>query len=112
MPAGAKGARPSGAYGAGCCRHRQGRPGAGAKLEQHRSRSERAFAELKAFSAAVERRFGEEGVRALLRSSEPGPKPFDGGAAAAAAEQARLPEVARAAAIIKSGERPSWSGSG
>ena len=68
--------------------------------------SDKAVAgELKAFAAAVEKRFGEDGVRAMVRADQPGAKAFEGGASVAPAERQAAAEAGRATSIIKSGER-------
>ena len=59
--------------------------------------------ELRAFSAAVEQRFGEEGVRAMLRA---GDRPRVVHAPSVAPEQrAALDQVAGLTAALKAGER-------
>ena len=68
--------------------------------------SDKAVAgELKAFAVAMEKRFGEDGVRAMLRADQPGAKAFEGGASVAPAERQAAAEAGRATSIIKSGER-------
>jgi hypothetical protein len=68
--------------------------------------SDKAVAgELKAFAAAMEKRFGEDGVRAIVRAEQVGGKAFDGGASVARAQRQALAEAGRATSIIKSGER-------
>ena len=56
---------------------------------------ERVTSELSAFTAAVEKRFGEEGVRAILRSQHPGVTSFDGGASMPLEQRMALREVKR-----------------
>jgi hypothetical protein len=68
--------------------------------------SDKAVAgELTAFAAAMEKRFGEDGVRAMLRADQPGAKAFEGGASVAPAERQAAAEAGRATSIVKSGER-------
>ena len=68
--------------------------------------SDKAVAgELKAFAAAMEKRFGEDGVRAMVRAEQVGAKAFEGGASVAPAERQAAAEAGRATSIIKSGER-------
>ena len=68
--------------------------------------SDKAVAgELTAFAAAVEKRFGEDGVRAMVRAEQAGAKAFEGGASVAPAERQAAAEAGRAMASIKSGER-------
>ena len=68
--------------------------------------SDKAVAgELKAFAAAVEKRFGEDGVRAMVRAEQVGGKAFEGGASVAPAERQAAAEAGRAMAAVKSGER-------
>jgi Ti-type conjugative transfer relaxase TraA len=68
--------------------------------------SDKAVAgELKAFAAAMEKRFGEDGVRAMIRSEQAGAKAFEGGASVPPAERQAAAEAGRATSIIKSGER-------
>ena len=66
---------------------------------------ERVAGELRAFGAAVEQRFGEEGVRAMLRA---GRRPGAVTAASVAPEQRpALDQVAGLTAALKAGERAS-----
>jgi len=68
--------------------------------------SDKAVAgELKAFAAAMEKRFGENGVRAMVRAEQVGAKAFEGGASVAPAQRQAIAEAGRATSIIKSGER-------
>ena len=68
--------------------------------------SDKAVAgELTAFAAAMEKRFGADGVRAMVRADQPGAKAFEGGASVAPAERQAAAEAGRATSIIKSGER-------
>jgi Ti-type conjugative transfer relaxase TraA len=68
--------------------------------------SDKAVAgELTAFAAAMEKRFGEDGVRAMIRADQPGAKAFEGGASVAPVQRQALAEAGRATSIIKSGER-------
>ena len=68
--------------------------------------SDKAVAgELTAFAAAMEKRFGEDGVRAMVRADQPGAKAFEGGASVAPAERQAAAEAGRAMATVKSGER-------
>ena len=68
--------------------------------------SDKAVAgELTAFAAAMEKRFGADGVRAMIRSEQAGAKAFDGGASVATADRQAVAEAGRATSIIKSGER-------
>ena len=68
--------------------------------------SDKAVAgELTAFAAAMEKRFGEDGVRAMVRADQAGAKAFEGGASVAPAERQAAAEAGRATSIIKSGER-------
>jgi len=68
--------------------------------------SDKAVAgELKAFAAAVEKRFGEDGVRAMVRAEQVGGKAFEGGASVAPAERQAAAEAGRAMVAVKSGER-------
>jgi Ti-type conjugative transfer relaxase TraA len=68
--------------------------------------SDKAVAgELTAFAAAMEKRFGADGVRAMVRADQPGAKAFEGGASVAPAEHQAAAEAGRATSIIKSGER-------
>ena len=60
--------------------------------------------ELSAFAAAVETRFGAEGVRAMLRAQQPGAKPFEGGPSVAPEQGKAVAEVGRVIAAIKMGE--------
>ena len=67
--------------------------------------SDKAVAgELTAFAAAAEKRFGADGVRAMLRADQPGAKAFEGGASVAPAERQAAAEAGRAMATVKSGE--------
>lgn len=84
----------------------------GAKTDKERAdawkatTSDKAVAgELKAFAAAMEKRFGEDGVRAMVRAEQVGAKAFDGRASVAPAERQAAAEAGRATSIIKSGER-------
>ena len=61
--------------------------------------------ELKAFTTAVEARFGAEGVRAMLRAQQPGAKPFDGGASVTSGQRQAVVELGQAVAVIKAGQR-------
>ena len=65
---------------------------------------EKVAAELTGFTAAVERRFGEEGVRAMLRAQQPGAKPFDGGPTVAPEQREVVAEVGQAMSAIKAGQ--------
>ncbi len=68
--------------------------------------SDKAVAgELTAFAAAMEKRFGADGVRAMVRADQPGAKAFEGGASVAPAERQAAAEAGRAVAAVKSGER-------
>jgi Ti-type conjugative transfer relaxase TraA len=68
--------------------------------------SDKAVAgELKAFAVAMEKRFGEDGVRAIVRAEQVGGKAFEGGASVAPAERQAAAEAGRVTSIIKSGER-------
>jgi Ti-type conjugative transfer relaxase TraA len=68
--------------------------------------SDKAVAgELRAFAAAMEKRFGEDGVRAIVRADQPGAKAFEGGASVAPAQRQAIAEAGRATSIIKNGER-------
>ncbi len=66
-------------------------------------RDERVAGELRAFGAAVEQRFGEEGVRAMLRA---GGRPGAVTVASVALEQrSALDRVAELTVVLKTGER-------
>ncbi len=65
--------------------------------------------ELSAFAAAVEKRFGEDGVRAMLRAQQPGTKPHEGGPSVSDDHKEAMVEVGRAIAMIKAGEGASAS---
>jgi Ti-type conjugative transfer relaxase TraA len=68
--------------------------------------SDKAVAgELTAFAAAMEKRFGADGVRAMVRAEQVGAKAFEGGASVAPAQRQAIAEAGRATSIIKSGER-------
>jgi hypothetical protein len=68
--------------------------------------SDKAIAgELTAFATPVEKRFGEDGVRAMVRADQPGAKAFEGGASVAPAERQAAAEAGRAMAAVKRGER-------
>ena len=68
--------------------------------------SDKAVAgELTAFAAAMEKRFGEDGVRAMLRADQPSAKAFEGGASVAPAERQAAAEAGRAMATVKDGEQ-------
>jgi hypothetical protein len=68
--------------------------------------SDKAVAgELAAFAAAMEKRFGADGVRAMVRADQPGAKAFEGGASVAPAERQAAAEAGRAMAAVKRGER-------
>jgi hypothetical protein len=60
--------------------------------------------ELTAFAAAMEKRFGADGVRAMLRADQPGAKAFEAGASVAPAERQAAAEAGRAMAAVKRGE--------
>jgi Ti-type conjugative transfer relaxase TraA len=60
--------------------------------------------ELTAFAAAMEKRFGADGVRAMVRADQPGAKAFEGGASVAPAERQAAAEAGRAMAAVKRGE--------
>ena len=60
--------------------------------------------ELAGFTAAVEKRLGEEGVRAMLRAQQAGAKPFEGGPTVAPEQREAVAEVGRATSAIKSGQ--------
>ena len=84
----------------------------GAKTDKERAEAWKATTtdkavagELTAFAAAVEKRFGEDGVRAMVRADQPGAKAFEGGASVAPAERQAAAEAGRAMAAVKSGER-------
>jgi hypothetical protein len=84
----------------------------GAKTDKERAdawkatTSDKAVAgELTAFAAAMEKRFGADGVRAMVRADQPGAKAFEGGASVAPAERQAAAEAGRAMAAVKSGER-------
>jgi hypothetical protein len=61
--------------------------------------------EVKAFVASVQKRFGEEGVRAMLRADAAGSTRFDGGSSVGPEQRHVLAEMARTVAAIRSGER-------
>ena len=64
--------------------------------------SDKAVAgELTAFAAAMEKRFGADGVRAMVRADQPGAKAFEGGASVAPAERQAAAEAGRAMAAVK-----------
>jgi hypothetical protein len=68
--------------------------------------SDKAVAgELKAFAAAMEKRFGADGVRAMVRADQVGGKAFECGASVAPAERQAAAEAGRAMAAVKRGER-------
>jgi Ti-type conjugative transfer relaxase TraA len=68
--------------------------------------SDKAVAgELRAFAAAMEKRFGADGVRAMVRADQPGAKAFEGGTSVAPAERQAAAEAGRAMAAVKRGER-------
>ena len=84
----------------------------GAKTDKERAdawkatTSDKAVAgELTAFAAAMEKRFGADGVRAMVRADQPGAKAFEGGASVAPAERQAAAEAGRAMAAVKRGER-------
>jgi Ti-type conjugative transfer relaxase TraA len=84
----------------------------GAKTDKERAeawkaatRDKAVAGELTAFAAAMEKRFGEDVVRAMIRSEQAGAKAFDGGASVAPAQRQAIAEAGRATSIIKSGER-------
>ncbi len=83
----------------------------GAKTDKERAEawtattSDKAVAgELTAFAAAMEKRFGADGVRAMIRADQPGAKAFEGGASVAPAERQAAAEAGRAMATVKRGE--------
>ncbi len=65
--------------------------------------------ELSVFAAAVEKRFGEDGVRAMLRAQQPGAKPYEGGPSVSAEDEGALVEVGRAISTLRAGEGASAS---
>jgi len=67
-------------------------------------RDEPVAREISAFSAAVEKRFGEEGVRAMLHTQRPWAKPNDGDASAPNEHRAAAAEVAQTVVAIQAGE--------
>jgi hypothetical protein len=69
------------------------------------TRDKAVAGELTAFAAAMEKRFGEDGVRAMVRAEQAGAKAFEGGASVAPAQRQAIAEAGRATSIIKSGER-------
>jgi Ti-type conjugative transfer relaxase TraA len=84
----------------------------GAKTDKERAEawkattSDKAIAgELTAFATAMEKRFGADGVRAMVRADQPGAKAFEAGASVAPAERQAAAEAGRAMAAVKSGER-------
>ena len=67
--------------------------------------SNRAVAgELKAFTTAVSGRFGEDGVRAILRAAVMG-RVVDGHASIAPGQGEKLGELTRLVTIVRDGER-------
>lgn len=60
--------------------------------------------ELTGFTAAIEKRFGEDGVRAMLRTQQGGAKPFEGGPTVAPEQREAVAEVGRAMSAIKTGQ--------
>ena len=60
--------------------------------------------EIANFRAAAAKRFGEEGIRAMLRSEWSKAKPYEGDASVPKEHKGAVAEVARAAAAAKSGE--------
>ena len=68
---------------------------------------QRIAAELTGFTAAVEKRFGEEGMRAMFRAQQPAAKPFDGGTTVAPEQREAVAEVGRAMSAIKAGQGAS-----
>jgi len=67
-------------------------------------RDEPVAREISAFSAAVEKRFGEESVRAMLRTQRPWAKPNEGDASAPNEHRAAAAEVVQTVVAIQAGE--------
>ena len=64
--------------------------------------------EIAGFSAAVVQRFGEEGVRDMLRAERPGAEPYEGDVSTPN-EQVAAAEMARTVVTIRAGERAAES---
>ena len=60
--------------------------------------------EISTFSAAVEKRFGDDGVRAMLRAERSGGESYAGNASVSKEHRTATAEVARTVAAIKAGE--------
>lgn len=60
--------------------------------------------ELTGFAAAVEKRFGRAGERAMLRAQQPGAKPFEGGPSIAPEQREVVAEVGRVFSTVKAAE--------
>jgi len=65
--------------------------------------------ELSVFAAAVEKRFGEDGMRAMIRAQQPGAKPYEGGPSVSSEDKGALVEVGRAVSTLRAGEGASAS---
>ena len=65
---------------------------------------EPVVSEISAFSAAVEKRFGQDGVRAMIRAEQSGAGISEGGASVSTEHRAAAAEVARTVVTIKVGE--------
>jgi Ti-type conjugative transfer relaxase TraA len=70
---------------------------------------EQVSRELSAFATSVEKRFGGDGVRAMLRAQQPGAKPYEGGPSVSAEDEGALVEVGRAISTLRAGEGASAS---
>jgi len=60
--------------------------------------------ELTGFADAAGKRFGEDGVRAMLRAERPGAKPYEGDPSVDAEHRAAVAEAGRTVASIRAGE--------
>jgi len=65
--------------------------------------------ELASFAASAGKRFGEDGVRAMLRAERPGAKPYEGDPSVDAEHRAAVAEAARTVASIRAGESAAAS---
>ena len=78
----------------------------GSRAEAWRAaqQDEKIAAELTGFTAAVEKRFGQDGTRAMLRAQQAGAKPFDGGPTVTPEQREAIVEVGWAMSAIKAGQ--------
>jgi len=65
---------------------------------------EQVSRELSAFATSVEKRFREDGVRAMLRAQQPGAKPYEGEPSVMVEDKSAVTEIGQALASVKAGE--------